>query len=78
MLVKVTVLKSELVQLWKCRVQYLRKFYEYSDKKPKQRGCVALSCHVWSIPLLLMMWLTGLSSILLLALKVEQMLDTGE
>ena len=77
MVMKVTALKCEQVQLWKCRVQYLRKFYEYSDKKPKQRGSFAISRHVWFIPLMWMAWFTVFSCIILCALKVEHMLDTG-
>ena len=78
MVVRVTVFKSELVSLWQCRVQYLRQFYQYNDKKPKQRGYYWPSRHVWFIPLMLMAWLTVMSSILLLALNLEKMLDTGK
>ena len=74
----VTVFESEFVCLWKSRVQYLRPFYEYSDKKPRQTGWHWPSHHVWFVPAVLTAWLAVFSCIFLTALRVEGALDTGE
>ena len=64
-------MQPQLVELWQCRVQYLKKFYSgrKSGRKCKQKGYPVISCHVWHIPHLLTGWLLVMSSIVHLALK---------
>lgn len=49
-------MQPRLVELWKCRVQHLRKYY--CVQKYKQREQSAISVNVWYCPLILSLCLT--------------------
>ena len=69
-------MQPRLVELWKCRVQHLRKYY--CDKKHKQRGTYrpVYSSQFRYFPVLLMVWLMMVSSTVLLAGNLDAMMST--
>ena len=71
------VLRSQLVDLWKFRVQHLRQYYCFHGHKPKQKSSPAISRHVWFIPLILTLWWLLIAVIFLYTLKMEHLLSTG-
>ena len=72
------MIRSELVQLWKSRVQYLRQYYCFNGHRPKQRGYPVLSRHVWFIPFILTAWWLSIAVIFLYKLKMQDLLNNGE
>ena len=68
-------MQPQLVELWKCRVQHLRKYY--CDQKHKQQQYSVISGHVWYFPVILSLWLIIMSCSTLLALLVNVATDTG-
>ena len=71
-------MKPRMVELWKCRVQHLRRFYSY--QKCKQTGHSVVSGDVWYLPVLLMMWLivSSCSVFLTLMLNATYERDKGK
>lgn len=62
-------MQPRLGELWQCRVQHLRQYY--SVRGPKQKGHPVLSCSVWYFPVLLMGWLVMMSSVVIVAIKLD-------
>ena len=69
-------MQPRLVELWKCRVQHLRKYY--CDKKHKQRGTSrpVYSSQFYYIPFLFMLWLMMVGSTVLLAGNLDTVMST--
>ena len=70
-------MQPRLVELWKCRVQHLRRYS--SDQKHKQMGHSITSPGVWYLPVFMMSWLIVISCLVLLALslKITYKMDSG-
>ena len=55
--------------IWRCHVKQGRMVHGY--KLQKQRSYPIISSNVWFVPVLLMVWLLGMSCITLLALRLN-------